>query len=149
MIIPKTGIWLSLTAAALFLTACGAGKPQGTSAPAEQSAPPAATSPARPTDSPPPTAPAAPPPAPSRPATNRRVEPDRTYRIPPPLIPPDGIAPVYDPRFAPAADAPLQDDELVIGIAIQGEAKAYPITVLRFREMVNDELAGIPILVTW
>ena len=37
----------------------------------------------------------------------------------------------------------------VIGISLDGEAKAYPISVLRFREMVNDELAGIPTLVTW
>jgi hypothetical protein len=43
----------------------------------------------------------------------------------------------------------LQDDELILGIAIGSQAKAYPITVLRFREMVDDELAGIPILVTW
>jgi hypothetical protein len=43
----------------------------------------------------------------------------------------------------------LHDDELVLGVAWDGEAKAYPITVLRFREMVNDELAGIPTLVTW
>ena len=48
-----------------------------------------------------------------------------------------------------AADAPLEDDELVIGISLEGESKAYPITVLRFREMVNDELGGLPILVTW
>ncbi len=81
--------------------------------------------------------------------TNPRVDPERTYRIPPPLIPPDGIPPVYEPRFAPADKAPLQADELVIGIAREGEAKAYPISVLRFREMVNDELAGLPILVTW
>lgn len=65
------------------------------------------------------------------------------------LLPFDGIRPVYDPQFAFAADAPLQDDELVLGVAWDGEAKAYPITVLRFREMVNDELAGIPTLVTW
>ncbi len=69
--------------------------------------------------------------------------------LPPQLIPPDGIRPVYQPRFVDAADAPLEDDELVIGVAIEGEAKAYPITVLRFREMVNDELGKLPILVTW
>ncbi|MBI5829626.1 MAG: DUF3179 domain-containing protein, partial [Chloroflexi bacterium] len=61
----------------------------------------------------------------------------------------DGIPPVYGPQFASTADAPLLDDELVMGIALDGEAKAYPVTVLRFREMVDDELAGIPILVTW
>ena len=79
---------------------------------------------------------------------NPRVEDFEAY-LPPRLIGPDGIRPVYEPRFVAAPDAPLDDDELVIGIAIEGEAKAYPITVLRFREMVNDELAELPILVTW
>ena len=69
--------------------------------------------------------------------------------LPPQLIPPDGIRPVYDPRFVEAVDAPLNDDELVIGVSLEGEAKAYPISVLRFREMVNDELGKLPILVTW
>lgn len=66
-----------------------------------------------------------------------------------PLLPRDAIAPVYDPEFVSAEDSPLLDDELIMGFAIDGEAKAYPVTVLRFREMVNDELAGLPILVTW
>ena len=79
---------------------------------------------------------------------NRRISEFDAY-VPPQLLPLDGIRPVYEPRFVSAADSPLQDDELVIGVAWEGEAKAYPITVLRFREMVNDELAGIPTLVTW
>lgn len=57
--------------------------------------------------------------------------------------------PFYNPRFASAAEAPYDDDELVIGVEIDGEAKAYAIGPLNAREMVNDELAGIPILVTW
>ena len=65
------------------------------------------------------------------------------------LIPFDGIRPVYAPRFTNAEKADLAPEELVIGIAVDGEAKAYPVSVLRFREMVNDEIAGIPILVTW
>ena len=85
------------------------------------------------------------------------VDPDlinpRNYEfesyLPPQLIPLDGIRPVYQPQFVDAADAPLHDEELVIGVSIEGEAKAYPITVLRFREMVNDELGKLPILVTW
>jgi hypothetical protein len=81
-------------------------------------------------------------------ATNVRVEDPNEYSFSP-LLPFDAIRPVYDPQFASVADAPLVDDELIIGIAIDGEAKAYPITVLRSREMVNDELGGIPILVTW
>jgi hypothetical protein len=65
------------------------------------------------------------------------------------MIPFDGIAPIYNPQFATAEDAPYQEDELVLGVAFEGEAKAYPISVLRFREMVNDQLAETPILVTW
>ncbi len=82
------------------------------------------------------------------PPLNRRVDVGQIGRFPQ-LIPFDGIRPVYEPIFAPAGEADLDDDELIIGIAIDGEAKAYPITVLRFREMVNDELGGNPILVTW
>ena len=61
----------------------------------------------------------------------------------------DSIQPVYSPEFAAASEAPLNDEELVLGVAWEGEAKAYPISVLRYREMVDDELAGIPTLVTW
>jgi hypothetical protein len=78
---------------------------------------------------------------------NRRVDVPELYVNW--LLPWDGIRPVYDPQFATAEEAPLEDEELVIGISLEGEAKAYPITVLRFREMVNDEMAGIPTLVTW
>ena len=80
--------------------------------------------------------------------TNVRLQDTNEYEFPQ-LIPFDGIPPVYDPQFASAADAPLLDDELVMGVSHGGTAKAYPVTVLRFREMVDDELTGIPILVTW
>ena len=61
----------------------------------------------------------------------------------------DGIAPIYEPEFVPAGESGYKDDELVMGVAIDGEAKAYPVGLLNGREMVNDELAGTPILVTW
>lgn len=65
------------------------------------------------------------------------------------LLPYDAIRPVYDPRFIPADQANLQSSELVMGVAWDNQAKAYPVTVLRLREMVNDEMAGIPYLVSW
>ncbi len=65
------------------------------------------------------------------------------------LLARDAIFPVYDPEFAPANEAPYNDDELVIGVAINGEAKAYAIGPLNSREMVNDTVGGVPILVTW
>lgn len=61
----------------------------------------------------------------------------------------DGIPPIYTPRFVSAQEAPLIDDELVMGVVIDGDARAYPVTVMRFREIVNDEIGGWPVLVTW
>jgi len=80
--------------------------------------------------------------------TNVRIEDNKEYRIPS-MMGFDAIAPIYTPSFASADDAPMEESELIMGVAIDGQAKAYPVNVLRFREMVNDELAGWPILVTW
>lgn len=65
------------------------------------------------------------------------------------LLARDAIFPIYDPQFAAADEAPYVDEELVIGVEINGEAKAYAIGPLNSREMVNDTLGGVPILVTW
>ena len=65
------------------------------------------------------------------------------------LLPRDGIRPVYDPILRMPDEVKLASDEMVIGVSAGGESRAYPIGPLRFREMVNDELGGIPILVTW
>ncbi len=69
----------------------------------------------------------------------------RTYRV----LGKDDIPPIYHPSFVSATAAQLQPDELVLGVAINGETRAYPITILKGREMVNDTLRGVPILVTW
>ncbi len=61
----------------------------------------------------------------------------------------DGIRPVYSPLVVAPDMAALGSDDLVIGVSMGGESRAYPIRPLRFREMVNDELGGTPILVTW
>jgi hypothetical protein len=65
------------------------------------------------------------------------------------LLARDSILPIYHPQFVAADEAGYSDDELVMGVAIGGEAKAYPISLLNGREMVNDQLGGTPILVTW
>lgn len=89
-------------------------------------------------------------PNPEEPRTNPRTPIIGEYSFNQ-LLPFDGIRPVYEPEFASPAgvEGLLEHDELVLGISLGDEAKAYPISVLRFREMVNDEMAGIPTLVTW
>ncbi len=65
------------------------------------------------------------------------------------LLPRDAILPIYEPEFVSAAETVWPDATQVIGVSINGESKAYPVSVLNGRELVVDELDGIPILVSW
>ncbi len=65
------------------------------------------------------------------------------------LLPRDAILPVYEPEFVEGSDAPWPDDVEVIGVSIDGESKAYPVSLLNGGELVVDELGGEPILVSW
>lgn len=62
----------------------------------------------------------------------------------------DGIPPVDDPKFVPvAAEKTLADTEPVIGLILNGEAKAYPLRILIWHEIVNDTVGGVPVSVTF
>jgi hypothetical protein len=63
--------------------------------------------------------------------------------------PRDGIPALDHPASVAAAEAEWGDDELVIGVVAGGEARAYPIAVLNWHELVNDTLGGQPILVSF
>ena len=43
----------------------------------------------------------------------------------------------------------LVSKDLVIGVEINGEARAYPMSVLHVHELIHDELGSVPILVSW
>ena len=43
----------------------------------------------------------------------------------------------------------LVSKDLVIGVEIDGRARAYPMSVLHVHELVHDELGGVPILISW
>jgi len=64
--------------------------------------------------------------------------------------PKDGIPPIDDPTFKPVSEIDeLGEIEPVIGVSINGQAKAYPLRILMRDEIVNDELGGVPITVTF
>ena len=65
------------------------------------------------------------------------------------FLPRDAIGPLYQPQFIPGKPASLDPEELVMGVEINGESKAYPVGPLSWKEMVNDEVGGVPVLVTW
>jgi hypothetical protein len=64
-------------------------------------------------------------------------------------LPRDAIEPIYTPKFVSPDESVLRPDEIVMGLVINGDARAYPTGLLRAREMVNDEVGGTPVLVTW
>jgi hypothetical protein len=61
----------------------------------------------------------------------------------------DGIPSIDNPKFVSAQDAKLQDSELVLGLKINGDIRAYPLQVLVWHEIVNDEVGGVPVAVTY
>lgn len=63
--------------------------------------------------------------------------------------PKDGIPALTDPDVVPAHEAGLSPQDRVIGVAIGGEARAYPLRILNWHEIANDVLGGRPIAVTY
>ncbi|HWP66868.1 MAG TPA: DUF3179 domain-containing (seleno)protein [Candidatus Limnocylindria bacterium] len=64
--------------------------------------------------------------------------------------PRDGIPAIQKPVFVPAAQAAfLGDRDRVIGLEHAGEARAYPVRILNWHEVVNDRVGGLPVAVTW
>ena len=65
--------------------------------------------------------------------------------------PKDGIPSIDDPKFISQAEGDefLDDGEPVAVLEVGGEARAYPIQILTWHEIVNDEIGGEPIALTF
>jgi hypothetical protein len=63
--------------------------------------------------------------------------------------PPDGIPAIDEPRFTSAGEARLAPGDIVIGFAHGGVARAYPQRILVHHEIVNDEVGGLPVAITY
>lgn len=64
---------------------------------------------------------------------------------------PDGIPPIDDPNFEDIASASawLQPQSPVIALEIEGDARAYPLAILIWHEIVNDVVGNAPVAVTF
>ena len=63
----------------------------------------------------------------------------------------DGIPALTDPLFVDADDPAagyLLDDDIILGLAVNGEAKAYPHNIGWAHEVVNDVIGGQPVIVS-
>ena len=62
----------------------------------------------------------------------------------------DGIPALVNPKFVAARDASyMNTNELVFGLSIGGDARAYPHKILDWHEMANDVVGGVPIALTY
>src|SRR6516162_300965 len=64
--------------------------------------------------------------------------------------PPDGIPAIDHPRFLrPAQVSFLSADEPVLALQIGADARAYPVQILIWHEIVNDTVGGVPVTITY
>ena len=80
-------------------------------------------------------------------STPRSVDFDKLYQACPIR---DCIRSIDYPRFVTADEADfLKADDLILGIVIDGDARAYPAKILDHHEIVNDTVGGKPIAITF
>lgn len=64
--------------------------------------------------------------------------------------PPDAIASIDEPRFEQVADVDwLADTEPVLVVTVGSTTRAYPIQIMIWHEIVNDEIEGQPVVITY
>jgi Protein of unknown function (DUF3179) len=62
----------------------------------------------------------------------------------------NGIPPLVEPRHLPAADARyLGEKDVVFGIALNGEARAYPKRILAWHELARDRVGGVELTIVY
>ena len=76
------------------------------------------------------------------------IDPDKIISGGPPK---DGIPSIDNPKFVSVeeADQWIQDNELVLALVYKGVKRVYPLQIMVWHEIVNDDIAGDPILITY
>ncbi len=66
------------------------------------------------------------------------------------VVPPDSIPALDDPAFEPAAEVEwLADVEPVLALEVNGDARAYPLRIMTWHELVNGTVGGVPVTVSY
>jgi hypothetical protein len=79
--------------------------------------------------------------------TGSLIPPDEVHQGGPPR---DGIPAIDRPEFLPVARADhMRPWDEVLGLVVDGRAKAYPVGIMNWHEIVNDRFGDRPIAVTY
>lgn len=82
-----------------------------------------------------------------RPRVVATIDGDSMYQV----LPAGTIPAILNPTFVAGtqASAQMSEDEPVMGLVVNGEAKAYSLWQLDAHEIVNDTIGETPIAATW
>src|SRR5260370_41233687 len=62
----------------------------------------------------------------------------------------DAIPALIKPTYLAASQASdMYDREMVIGVVINGDARAYPLATMSVHEIADDDIGGQPVALTW
>ncbi|MEM7527635.1 MAG: DUF3179 domain-containing protein [Pseudomonadota bacterium] len=62
----------------------------------------------------------------------------------------DGIPSLDNPDLMPAGEADyLRDSDLVFGVSINGDVRAYPLRIMGWHEMFNEVIGGVPVALAY
>jgi hypothetical protein len=65
------------------------------------------------------------------------------------ILPRGKIAAVFVPQFVTADEAEIADDAWVLGVVIDGQARAYSLNLLNRHEVVNDRIGEKSFAAVW
>ena len=65
------------------------------------------------------------------------------------ILPRGRIAAIFEPEFVPAAEARLPNDAWILGIVLDGQARAYSLNLLNRHEIVNDRIGETAFAAVW
>ena len=62
----------------------------------------------------------------------------------------DGIPALNYPSYKKLSSVQfMEDDDLVLGLSINGEIRAYPHKILNYHEIINDTIQGMPVVISY
>ncbi|MBQ60837.1 MAG: hypothetical protein CMQ19_02050 [Gammaproteobacteria bacterium] len=65
------------------------------------------------------------------------------------ILPRGQIAAVTKPHYVTAKQAVVARDSYVLGVVVEGQARAYSLTLLNNHEVVNDQIGDLPFAAVW
>lgn len=65
------------------------------------------------------------------------------------ILPRGRIVAITNPTFVSAGEAEIQPETWVLGVVINGQARAYSLNLLNFHEVVNDRIGETSFAAVW